>query len=276
MSNPSGRARPSSGENPPADESPTVEAPSHAEASTEEARLVDRPTDPPTEVIPRPSEQANEPPERRFTAPSGFDYGRTEIIQTSHEAETEEMPVPRSSAPTEPVSAAAAMSTPRAATPQTIPPRADPRRLNRSWGWVLLLVLVIIALAFVAVWGTIMLTRSSSPKPSQEELVKQAIQEFDTAIQAGNLPRLRNITCGTTKRNYDNYPDTEWATAHDRVSAAKQYPVVATIDQVVVNDDHAEANVTSFMAYAPQVRSTRSFDLEFHDGQWKICQEPFS
>ena len=50
-----------------------------------------------------------------------------------------------------------------------------------------------------------------------------------------------------------------------RVAAAKQYPVVASIDQVVVNGDHAEANVTTFMAYAPQTRSTRSFDLQFRD-----------
>ena len=42
--------------------------------------------------------------------------------------------------------------------------------------------------------------------------------------------------------------------------------------QVVVNDDHAEANVTTFMAYEPQTRSTRSFDLQFRDEQWKICQ----
>ena len=48
--------------------------------------------------------------------------------------------------------------------------------------------------------------------------------------------------------------------------------MVASIDQVVVNGDHAEANVTSFMAFDPATRSTRSFDLQFRDDQWKICQ----
>lgn len=52
----------------------------------------------------------------------------------------------------------------------------------------------------------------------------------------------------------------------------KQYPVIASIDQVVVNGAHAEANVTTFMAFDPQVRSTRSLDLQFRDDQWKICQ----
>jgi hypothetical protein len=41
---------------------------------------------------------------------------------------------------------------------------------------------------------------------------------------------------------------------------------------VVVNGNHAEANVTAFMAYAPQTRSTRSFDLQYRDDQWKICE----
>ena len=48
--------------------------------------------------------------------------------------------------------------------------------------------------------------------------------------------------------------------------------LVASIDEVVVNGDHAEANVTSYMAFDPATRSTRSFDLQFRDNQWKICQ----
>ncbi len=76
--------------------------------------------------------------------------------------------------------------------------------------------------------------------------------------------------------DYVNYNDRAWTETHSRVAAAKQYPVVASIDQVVVNGDHAEANVTTFMAYAPQTRSTRSFDLQFRDDQWKICQAPDS
>ena len=107
-------------------------------------------------------------------------------------------------------------------------------------------------------------------------MVRSTIQNFDIAIQNGDLATLRSITCGTTRDSYVNYDDRSWADTHSRVAAAKQYPVVASIDQVVVNGDHAEANVTTFMAYAPQTRSTRSFDLQFRDDQWKICQAPAS
>ena len=48
--------------------------------------------------------------------------------------------------------------------------------------------------------------------------------------------------------------------------------MVASIDEVIVNGDQAEANVTSYLASDPATTSVRSFDLQFRDEQWKICQ----
>jgi hypothetical protein len=233
----------------------------------------------PTEVFEIQSETTDEPQiergaDRRFTAPSGFDAGSTQKIDRPPEPATEVLSVHGSpSAATEPVSTPhmPPILPPRNAGPQVIPARA-PRR--RSWGWVLMLVLVIAALAAVAILGTVWLTKKNSPKVSEEDRVKQTIQNFDVAVQKGDLATLRTITCGTTRDSYVNYDDRAWTETHDRVAAAKQYPVVASIDQVVVHGDHAEANVTTFMAYDPATRSTRSFDLQFRDEQWKICQAP--
>jgi hypothetical protein len=83
---------------------------------------------------------------------------------------------------------------------------------------------------------------------------------------------LREVTCGQTQETYLNYDDKAWSDAYTQVVAAKQYPVVASIDEVVVNGDHAEANVTSYMAFDPGTTSTRSFDLQFRNDKWKICQ----
>ena len=164
---------------------------------------------------------------------------------------------------------------PRTAMPQLIPPRlgAKLRPTQRSWGWVLALILIILALAAVAVLGTVLLTRSNKKaKASQEDQVRSTIQSFDVAVQNGDLAKLRSITCGDIRNGYLNYDEHDWTDTYRRVATAKQYPVVASIDQVVVNDGHAEANVTAFMAYAPQIRSARSFDLQYRDDQWKICQ----
>ena len=221
-----------------------------------------------------PPPPVSTPGERRFTAPSGFDAGRTQKMESPAEPATEII----SMSDSQPATAPAAALEPKTTGPQVIPPREDapkpPSTNRRSWGWVIAVVLIIAALVALAVLGTLLLTRNSEPAVSQEDEVRATIQNFDVAVQKGDLPTLRSITCGTTRDDYVRYNDTAWADTHEKVAAAKQYPVVASIDQVVVNGEHAEANVTTFMAYAPQTRSTRSFDLQFLDNQWKICQAP--
>jgi hypothetical protein len=229
--------------------------------------------DPATEVI-DPAGLEQQPPipqlqpgERRFTAP-GFDAKETAIINAATDPATEVFAHGRSSG--------GGQAGARTATPQLIPPRLGSKFRQsgqRSWGWVLALILIILALAAIAVLGTVLLTRNDrKSSASQEDQVRNAIQSFDAAVQTGDLTKLRSLTCGSVRDNYVNYNQREWSDTYHRVAAAKQYPVVANIDQVLVNGNHAEANVTAFMAYAPQTRSSRSFDLQYRDDQWKICE----
>jgi hypothetical protein len=282
MSNPPGADQPDEATEPAAEATDETDETQQAEAVTdpehEPATEILLPSQAQTQL---PDDETNQQAERRFTAPSAFDAGLTQIIATPADPATEVMPVPRmdgapagmaeGTATTEP------MAQQKSAAPQLIPPRFEPvkpPRNRRSWGWVVALLLVIAALVAVAILGTLLLTRGSAPKASQEDMVRSTIQNFDVAVQNGDLAALRTITCGTTRGSYVNYDQRAWTETHARVAAAKQYPVVASIDQVVVNGEHAEANVTTFMAYAPQTRSTRSFDLQFRDDQWKICQAP--
>jgi hypothetical protein len=258
MSNPIGPDRPD-------------ETAEEAGAMPDSAQTVDPHHEPATEVFApaQPEAELPTPGERRFTAPSGFDAGSTTIINRPVDPATEVFSTPGAGDETE------QFAVQKPVAPQLIPPRADnaksPRK-RRSWGWVVAIVLVIAALAAIAVLGTILLTRNSKPAASQQDNVRTTITEFDAAVQNGDLAKLRSITCGTTRDDYVSYNDKAWTETHARVAAAKRYPVVASIDQVVVNGEHAEANVTTFMAYAPQTRSTRSFDLQFHDEQWTVCQ----
>ena len=253
MSNPSGPDQ----DVPHASEDAAEEEPQQAEEAPPEPEFESAA---PTEVIAGAETPAEEPEERRYSAPSGFDVMSTEKIENTPDPVTEVIAPP----PTE---------SPRPATPQAIPPH--PGR-HRSWALVAALIFAIAVLATATALAIIWVTHTKATSVSQEDMVRQTIQDFDTAIQKGDLAQLRGITCGTTRDSYVNYSDQNWAATHARVAAAKQYPVVASIDQVVVNDQHAEANVTTFMAYAPQVRSTRSFDLQFLDGRWKICEGPLS
>jgi hypothetical protein len=232
-----------------------------------------RTADPATEVI-APPEGEQQPPipqlqpgERRFTAP-GFDAKETAIINAANDPATEVFEPGRPPRP--------GQEHGRTAMPQLIPPRLGAKLRpsgQRSWGWVLALILIILALAAIAVLGTVLLTRNDrQANASQEDKVRSTIQSFDAAVQTGDLTALRSITCGSMRDDYVNYDQREWTDTYRRIAAAKQYPVVANIDQVVVDGNHAEANVTAFMAYAPQTRSTRSFDLQYRDDQWKICE----
>jgi hypothetical protein len=264
----------------PPGEDPTTPTTEQVDDATEAYPLV--PPDPETEtvVIDRPDPGGNpeanpddSQPERRFTAP-GFDAKETAIIATTPEPATEVF----STTPGQPGPPGMPPMPPKPAVPQAIPSRdgGKPRSAARSfnWGWVLAITVIVLALAAIAILGTVLLTRGKHSHVSQEDLVRQSIHSFDNAVQRGDLTQLRSITCGTTRDGYVDYDEHAWTETYQRVSAAKQYPVIASVDQIVVNGQHAEANITTFMAYDPQVRSTRSLDLQYRDDQWKICQSP--
>jgi hypothetical protein len=266
----------------PPGEDPTTPTGEQVDEATEAYPLVA--PDPETETVvinPDPDNRlegdpAGQQPERRFTAP-GFDAKETAIIATTPEPATEVF----STAPGQagaPGPLGQPPFPPKVAAPQSIPGRDGnkPRSVSRSfnWGWVLAITVIVLALAAIAILGTVLLTRGKHSHVSQEDLVRQSIHSFDTAVQRGDLTQLRSITCGTTRDGYVDYDERSWGETYQRVSAAKQYPVIASIDQIVVNGQHAEANITTFMAYDPQLRSTRSLDLQYRDDQWKICQSP--
>lgn len=244
--------------------------------ATESVPMVPSDTETETVVINRPDphsgpQEVPDTPqrERRFTAP-GFDAKETAIISTTAEPATEVFATPPGQDGTVQFGVPA-----KSAVPQSIPPRLGGKlrtSRNINWGWVLALVVIVLALAAIAILGTVLLTRGKHTSVSQEDQVRHTIGNFDVAIQRGDLTTLRTITCGTTRDGYADYDEHAWDETYRRVSAAKQYPVIASIDQVVVNGQHAEANVTTFMAYDPQLRSTRSLDLQYRDDQWKVCQ----
>ena len=197
--------------------------------------------------------------ERRYTAP-GFDAGSTQIIDRVPDAETAFIATH---------TGAFGIAGSHPAGPQAIAPSSAVQPQSK---WLMPVILFLVALAAALVLGLILLNKADSAKAARENMVRSTIQTFDTAVRNGDLATLRSVTCGQTQDNYVNYDDGTWADTYARLSAANQYPVIASIDEVVVNGEHAEANVTSYMASDPASTSIHSFDLQFRDDQWKICQ----
>lgn len=208
-------------------------------------------SDPITEVIDIPASALADPGTgaRRYTAP-GFDAGFTQIIDRVPDDPTESI----------------ATGTRSRSAPRSIPGR---RRRRTLWRWAS--ALVVAGLAIAAIVGGLMYKRSAD-RAAQDRAVRASIESFDTALREGDLATLRGVTCGKLNDTYVKYDDRTWTDTYAKIMAAKQYPVVGSIDEVVVNGDHAEANVTSYMAFEPATTSTHSFDLQFRDDQWKICQ----
>ena len=233
--------------------------------------------DPVTDAIGRTEPDAPETGERRYTAP-GFDAGSTQVIDRVPDPPTELISVGEGAgdvagedigegaeSPTASDPAAPGSGEPRGAAPQAIPARAPNRRRRRA-------LAAAVAVALLAAVAVGLVQWDKARKASQLQKVREAITAFDEALAEGDLSTLRAITCGQTQENYLTYDDQEWTETYSKVMAAGQYPVVASIDEVVIDGDRAEANVTSYLAFDPDTRSTRSFDLQRRDGQWKICQ----
>lgn len=206
--------------------------------------------DPITDVIGIPADALGEPGTgaRRYTAP-GFDAGSTQIIDR----------VPDAGEPTELIARLRSR-------PRTIPGRTGRRRTVRA-----LIALLAVGLTAAAIAGGVIYKRNSDREAAQQA-VRSTIDRFDAALKDGDLATLRSVTCGKLHETYVEYDDRTWTDTYSKVMAAKQYPVVASVDEVVVDGDHAEANVTSSMAFEPATTSTHSFDLQRHGDQWKICQ----
>lgn len=204
--------------------------------------------DPVTEVIDVSgiTEPTDDPGERRYTAP-GFDAGSTQIIDR---------------VPDPPTQAFTSDDIPPHQSHQVPAGRRTPRRK----------LVIALGVAAAVVLGSLLVVFAVTSRVSQEDRVRSVIQTFDTAVQRGDLATLREVTCGQTREAYAAYDERSWADAYSKISTAKQYPVVASVDDVVINGDHAEANVTSYMAFDPATTSTRSFDLQRRDDQWRICQ----
>jgi hypothetical protein len=249
------------------------------------------PTDAETETVvikPDPDADSDTNPEgqpgRRFTAP-GFDAKETQVIVTGTDPETEVIPKsprraarPAGSPKVPPPPPPVRGLPPKTAVPQAIPPRegVKPKTAakNQKLGWALAIVVIVLAVVAIAILLMVLLGQHKNGKVAQEDRVRQTIRQMDIALQHGDLATLRGITCGSTRDGYVEYDERRWQDTYGRVLSAKQIPVIDTIDEVAVNGKHAEANVTTYMAYDPQVRSTRSFDLQYRDDQWKVCQSP--
>ncbi|WP_305092672.1 hypothetical protein [Prescottella sp. R16] len=141
-------------------------------------------------------------------------------------------------------------------------PRSGGRR-----GWIVASTIAVVGvLAAIGVTAVVVLRGGTD-----ENRVRDTVDEFVAALGSGDLPALQAATCGTLADYYRDIPPAEFADVHRAAVDRGNVPVVTSIDTVQVTGDTAIAQVTAHTQATPDDASPRTFDLRRVDDTWKVC-----
>ncbi len=215
----------------------------------------------------RPSPPRPAPQQRQVaSAPSPADLNATRPAQSVMDG-AGQRPPQQHPQPQQPRPMAQPQRVPPAPPTQT--PAAEPAPAGRSKRWLLVAgaaaaVLVLVLVGLFAFAGS----------ETEEDKVRTAIGDYTSALRDGDLPTLRDSTCGPLHDFYQNIPDDQFAGVHRLSEERKNIPVVDSIDAIRITDGTAIAQATVYTDADPSKRSARTFDLERTDNGWKVCDPP--
>ena len=117
------------------------------------------------------------------------------------------------------------------------PAQPEPKPKRGKW----LAAVFVAGLAIVAlVVAAVLLVHEQNKGPTPEEQVRASIDTYMQALTSGDLGALRTTTCGALADYYRTIPDAEFAQVHDVAVAQKALPVVQSVDQVQITDNHRD------------------------------------
>ncbi|WP_433713164.1 hypothetical protein ACQP2U_02325 [Nocardia sp. CA-084685] len=173
--------------------------------------------------------------------------------------------------PAQPVNAPRPMAQPQRITPADQQPAADEASAGPSKRW---LFIGAAAVALIAVVGLVVVLVGNRGDNSPEAKVRATITDYTAALKSGDLPALRNSTCGQLHDFYQNIAAHQFAGVHQLSTDRKNIPVVASVDTIKITDKTAIAQASVYTDADPTKRSARTFDLEQTADGWKVCDPP--
>ncbi|WP_327142661.1 Rv0361 family membrane protein [Nocardia sp. NBC_01327] len=132
----------------------------------------------------------------------------------------------------------------------------------------------IIAAAVVAVLvviGVVIAVVKGSSDNSPDSQVTASISTYTAGLAAGDLDKLRGITCGTQHDFYQNISADQFAGVYRTSKEQKSIPVVKSVDAIKITGDSAIAQATVYTEADPAKMSSRTFDLQHTADGWKVC-----
>ncbi|WP_280406632.1 Rv0361 family membrane protein [Nocardia carnea] len=156
------------------------------------------------------------------------------------------------------------------AQPQRVEPApapATPAKDNKKWliagGVAVALVIALIAI----------LVGAGGEDDSPQGRIRTAIGNYTGALESGDLPALREATCGALHDYYQSLSEEQFAGVHRQAVNDGSIPEVSGVDAIQITDRTALAQV-SVRTDADPEETTRTFDLQETETGWKVCDPP--
>lgn len=154
-------------------------------------------------------------------------------------------------------------------TPTRIPPARDKSRGRWLIAAGAAAVLVVVAIVAAGVFVFMKDRADNSP----ESRIRSSIDTFVGALESGDLPTLRESTCGALSDFYETVDPENFRDIHRLAVEQGEIPVVTSVDRIQITGGTAIAQVTAHTVNNPDDVTDRTFDLMLDGEQWKVCSE---
>ncbi|MGW0179730.1 Rv0361 family membrane protein [Nocardia sp. NPDC003345] len=149
------------------------------------------------------------------------------------------------------------------------PPRK--RRTGVIIGAAVVAVLLIVAAVAV---GVVLTMQGRTPLSSDEQQVEAALREFYDTLSTDGFQAATELACKADRDEFTAMSESERSEAEKLEFSVE----IQSIDNVVINGDHAEAQLTGKFSFSmpgesgdDQVDDSSEENLVKEDGEWRVC-----
>lgn len=219
-------------------------------------------------------QQAEQAPEPATVELSKPDLAKApEAANTANaEAPTTQMKVPAAAAAAAAAGAAAATAAaaPKPAPQVVVPAQPAPAEPKKGRGKLIAIALAAVVLIAVIAIGLWYFLAGSSP----ESKVANAAEDYQSAMNDGNLGDLRDITCGEKHAYYANVSEEAFNKAYQAQKATNQMMTFDEVKAVQIDGDTARVGVDMYPVNDPSKKVSAQITLQNVGGDWKVCMKP--
>lgn len=149
--------------------------------------------------------------------------------------------------------------------PQRIEP-TEPRTRSRRPLLLAIAAVILVAAAGLGFWAYTALGTNST-----DNRIRDAVTTYADGLQNGDLAAVRSGTCGDLEQFYAGLSDSDFAAVRDEGVRDGSIPRIDSIDAIRLDTEDSAIVAVTVSTDQESTGTTRTFDLNRVDGQWKVC-----